>query len=86
MSVQTGEQNTLIIMSEHLQLQFLHSLGKLTSKNDAETVNLLFAGNKVFVSYQTKVGVNPNSHLCTPLADNIKTMVSDKMNYRGTRS
>jgi len=30
--------------------------------------------------------VNPNSHLRTPLADNVKTMVSDKVNYRGTRS
>jgi len=73
-------------MSEHLQLQFLHEIDKLTSKKIAETINLLFAGNKVFVTCQTKVGVNPNSHLRTPLADNIKTMVSDKMNYRGTRS
>ena len=67
-------------MSEHLQLQLLHYVDKLTSKKYAETINLLFAGNKVFVTYQTKVGVNPNSHLRTPLADNIKTMVSDKMN------
>jgi len=29
---------------------------KLTSKKYAETINLLFAGNKAFVTYQTKVG------------------------------
>jgi len=46
-------------MSEHLQLQFLHEIGKLISKKYAETINLLFAGNEVFVTYQTKVGVNP---------------------------
>jgi len=55
MSVQTGEQNTLITMSEHLQLKFLHSVDKLASKKYAETINLLFAGNKVFVTYQTEV-------------------------------
>ena len=31
-----------------------------------------------------KWGVNPNPPLCTPLADNIKTIVSDKGNYRNT--
>jgi len=35
-------------MSEHLQLQFLHEIDKLTSKKYAETINLLFAGNKLF--------------------------------------
>jgi len=29
---------------------------KLTSKEHAETINLLFAGDKVFVTYQSKVG------------------------------
>ena len=43
-------------MSEHLELQFLHEIDKLTSKMYAETINLLFAGNKVFVTYKTKVG------------------------------
>jgi len=43
-------------MSEHLQLQLLHKVDKLRSKKCAETINLLFAGNKVFVTYQTKVG------------------------------
>ena len=43
-------------MSEHLQLQILHEVDKLTSKKYAETINLLFAGNKLFVTYQTKVG------------------------------
>jgi len=42
-------------MSEHLQLQFLHEVDKF-SKKHAETITLLFAGNKVFVTYQTKVG------------------------------
>jgi len=43
-------------MSEHLQLQFLHEVDRLTSKKYAETINLLFAGNTVFVTYQTKGG------------------------------
>jgi len=37
-------------MSEHLQLQFLHEIDKLTGKKYAETINLLFAVNKVFVT------------------------------------
>jgi len=41
-------------MSEHLQLQFLHEIVKLTSKKYAETINLLFAGNELFVTCQTK--------------------------------
>ena len=45
-------------MSEHLQLQYLHEIDKLTSKKYAETINLLFAGNKLFVTCQTKGGVN----------------------------
>ena len=56
-------------MSEHLQLQFLHESDKLTGKKYAETINLLFAGNKLFVTCQTKGGVNPPP-LRTPLADN----------------
>ena len=72
-------------MSEHLQLQFLHEIDKLTSKKYAETINLLFVGNKLFVKYQAQEGgVNPTP-LRTPLADNIKTTVSDKVNCRGTR-
>jgi len=51
-------------MSEHLQLQFLHEVDKLTSKKYAEAINLLFPGNKVFVTYQTKGGLTPS----TPLA------------------
>ena len=43
-------------MSEHLQLQFLHEVDKLTSNKYAETINLLFAGNKLFVTCQTKGG------------------------------
>ena len=46
-------------MSEHLQLQFLHEVEKLTSKKYAETINLLFAGNKLFVTCQTKGGLTP---------------------------
>ena len=49
-------KKTLITMSEHLQLQFLHEVDKLTSRKYAETINLLFAGNKLFVTCQTKVG------------------------------
>jgi len=37
-------------MSEHLQLQFSHEIDKLTSKKYAETINLLFAGNELFVT------------------------------------
>jgi len=51
-------------MSEHLQLQFLHEIDKLTSKKYAETINLLFAGNKLFVTCQNKGGVNPTHHPC----------------------
>ena len=72
-------------MSEHLLLQFLHEIDKLTSKTYAETINLLFAGNKLFVTCQTKGGLTPPL-LRTTLADYIKTMVSDKVNCRGTRS
>ena len=74
-------------MSEHLQLQFLHAVEKLRSKKYAGTINLLFAGNTVFVTCQTKVGGKPQPPpLRTPLADNIKTMVSGKVNCRRTRS
>ena len=72
-------------MSEHLQLQFLHEIDKLTSKKYAETINLLFAGNKLFVTCQAKGGLPHPPPLRTPLADNIKIMVSDKVNCRGTR-
>jgi len=72
-------------MSEHVQLQFLHEVDKLSEKY-AKTINLLFAGNKVFVTYQTKMGVLTPNPLRTPLADDIKTMVSEKVNHRGTRS
>ena len=54
-------------MSEHLQLQFLHEVDKLTSKKYAETINLLFAGNKVFITYQTKGGGNPTIPLAYAL-------------------
>jgi len=65
----------------------LHEINKLTSKKYAETINLLFAGNKLFVTCQTKGGVNPLTPppLRTPLADNIKTMFSHKVNCRRTR-
>jgi len=43
-------------MSGHIQLQFLHEVDKLTSKQYVETINLLFAGNKVFLTYQTNGG------------------------------
>jgi len=59
-------------MSEHLQLQFLHQVNKLTSKKYAETINLLFAGNKVSVIYQTKLGVNPNPTLAYTLGRQYK--------------
>jgi len=43
-------------------------------------INLLCAGNKVFVKYEAQgEGVTPNP-LRTPL------IVSDKVNYRGTQS
>jgi len=54
-------------MCVFLQLQFLHEVDKLTSKKYAETINLLFAGNKVSVTYQTKVVVNPNPTLAYAL-------------------
>jgi len=38
---------------------YLHYVDKLTSKKYAKTVNLLCAGNKVFVKYQAEVGVTP---------------------------
>ena len=43
-------------MSEHLQRQFLHEIDKLTSTMYAETINLLFVGNKLFVKYQAQGG------------------------------
>jgi len=42
-------------------------------------INLLCAGNKVFVKYQAQGGVNPKPPFRTPL------IVSDKVNYRGTQ-
>ena len=51
-------------MSEHLQLQFLHEIDKLTSKKYAETINHLLAGNKLFATCQTKGEVNPTHHPC----------------------
>jgi len=63
----------------------LHEIDKLTSKKYAETINLICAGNKVFVKYQAQGWGNPSPSLRTPLADNIKTMVWDKVNCRGTR-
>jgi len=44
-----------------------------------QLVNLLCAGNKVFVKYQVQGGVYPIP-LRTPL------IISDKVNYRGTQS
>jgi len=41
---------------------------------------------KFFEHIKLKWGVNPNPRLRTPLADNIKTMVSEKVNYRRTQS
>ena len=54
-------------MSEHLQLQFLHEVDKLTSKKYAETINRLFAGNKLFVTCQTKRGLTPPTTLAYAL-------------------
>ena len=59
-------------MSEHLQLQFLHEVDKLTSKKYAETINLLFAGNNVFVTCQTKRGLTPSTTLACALGRQCK--------------
>jgi len=59
-------------MSEHLQPQFLHEVDKLTSKTDAETINLLFAGNKRFVTCQTKGGLTPPTTLAYALGKQYK--------------
>jgi len=59
-------------MSDHLQLQFLHEIDKLTSKKYAEKINLLFAGNKLFVTCQTKGGINPTHHLAYALGRQYK--------------
>jgi len=45
----------------------LHYIDQLTSKKYAKTVNLICAGNKVFVKYQAQGGANPNPPLRTPL-------------------
>jgi len=50
-------------MSEHLELQLLHEVDNLTSKRYAETINLLFAGKKGFVTGQTKGGLTPPTTL-----------------------
>jgi len=49
-------------MSEHLQLQYSHEVEKLTSKKVCGN-NLLFAGNKVFVTCQTKGELTPPTTL-----------------------
>jgi len=59
-------------MSEHLQQQFLHEVDKLTSNTYGETINLLLAGNKDFVAYQTKGGVNPTHPLAYALGRQYK--------------
>jgi len=59
-------------MSEHLQLQFLHEVDKLTSKMYAEIINLLFAGNSVFVTCQTKGGLTPPTTLAYALGRQYK--------------
>jgi len=59
-------------MSEHLQLQFFHEVDKLTSKQYVEAINLLFAGNKVFVTYQTKGGLTPPTPLAYALSRQYK--------------
>jgi len=46
---------------------YLHYVDKLTSKKYAKTINLLCAGNTVFVKYQAQGGGNPNAPLRTPL-------------------
>jgi len=64
---------------------YLQQVDKLTSKKYAkELINLLCAGDKVFVKYQAQGSYNckyhgmnsPIPHLRTPL------IVSDKVNYR----
>ena len=59
-------------MSEHLQLQFLHEVDKLTSKKYAETINLLFAGNKLFVTCQTEGGLTSPTTLACALGRQYK--------------
>jgi len=59
-------------MSEHLQLQFLHEIDKLASNKYAETINLLFAGNKLFVTCQTKGGLTPPTTLAYALGRQYK--------------
>ena len=59
-------------MSEHSQPQFLHEVDKLTSKKYAETINLLFAGNTVFVTCQTKGGLTPPTTLAYALGRQYK--------------
>jgi len=59
-------------MSEHLQLQLLHEVDKLTSKKHVETINLLFAGNTVFVTCQTKGGLTPPTTLAYVLGRQYK--------------
>ena len=38
----------------------MHYVDKLTSKKYAKTINLLCAGNKVFVKFQAQVGLTPS--------------------------
>ena len=45
-----------------------------------QLINLLYAGNKVFVKYQAQGGDYPQTPLRTPL------IVSDKVNFCGTQS
>ena len=59
-------------MSEHLQLQFFHEIDKLTSKKYAETINLLFAGNRLFVTCQTKRELTPPTTLAYALGRQYK--------------
>jgi len=59
-------------MSEHLQLQYLHEVDKLTRKKYAETINLLFVGNKLFVTCQTKGGLTPSTTLAYALGRQYK--------------
>ena len=59
-------------MSEYLQLQLLHEIDKLTSKKYAETINLLFTGNKLFVTCQTKGGLTPPTTLAYVLGRQYK--------------
>ena len=58
-------------MSEHLQLQFLHEIDK-SSKKYAETINFLFAGNKLFATCQTKGGLTPPTTLAYALGRQYK--------------